>query len=61
MLSVPEAEAHCRILQRPDYRLFETFRPRCQGCRRVLAVSPWVDGVRLWRCNWCNVSWRECV
>ncbi len=60
MLSVAEAEAHCKILQRPFPHLFTVFRPRCQGCRHLLAVSEWSEGVRVWRCNWCNASWREC-
>ncbi len=60
MLSLPEAEAHIHILRRPDAYLFYAFRPRCQGCRHLLAVSQWSEGVRVWRCNWCNISWREC-
>lgn len=75
MLTTTEASAHLHIVEtidrsarfgldwryvhaatEPSLRAFE---PRCQNCRHKLNVSPWVDGVRAYRCNWCSHSWRE--
>ena len=74
MLSPSEAEAHLIIIDAAErghmneishglllqltWRPLESFRPRC-NCRRVLTISPWVDGVRHLHCNWCGFSAKE--
>lgn len=77
MMTTTEADAHLTIIEtirdvRDNvieestamgrmWRPLERFRPRCPGCRHVLAVSDWIDQVRAFRCNWCAVGWRECL
>lgn len=38
--------------------LLPRFAARC-NCGKRLVFSPWVNGLRSARCNWCGAGWRE--
>ncbi len=75
MLSPHEAKAHLAIVEALDAakvkkwhwtythsvveQPLKAIAPRCQQCRHALAFSPWVDGLRAVRCNWCGAGWKE--
>lgn len=77
MLTTAEARAHVTIIEALQIRLakrlswrqthaicyspLEAFAPRCHLCRHKLTVTPWVDEVRAWRCNWCATGWKEAM
>jgi hypothetical protein len=74
MLNAREARAHLTIIDAADRAHMceindrtallimnlplQEFRARC-NCGRVLNISPWVNGMRLLRCNWCGFTAKE--
>lgn len=60
MMSELEAQSHLNIAHRIwTEQDFHAFRKRCPGCRHVLNVGPWINGMRVIRCNWCAWQYRE--